>query len=109
MVTAGEATFGKDPKLNERIRKSISLALLWSFLLPYGLVADEGMWVYNNLPKKTLKDRYGFEPSDQWIDHMMKSSVRFPNGSGSFVSSNGLVMTNHHVAANALAKISTAE
>lgn len=93
-----------------RFRKTISLALLWSFVLPYSLVADEGMWVYNNLPKKALKDKYNFEPSDAWIEHMMKASVRFNSGgSGSFVSSNGLALTNHHVAANALAKISTAE
>jgi hypothetical protein len=70
--------------------------------------ADEGMWVFNNLPRKQLKDKYGFEPSEAWIDHVMKSSVRFNSGgSGSFVSSNGLVLTNHHVGADTLQKIST--
>ncbi len=72
--------------------------------------ADEGMWVYNQLPTKILKERYGFEPPAGWADHLMRSSVRFNSGgSGSFVSSNGLVLTNHHVAADTLAKISTAE
>lgn len=72
--------------------------------------ADEGMWVFNNLPRKQLKEKYGFEPTDAWIDHVMKSSVRFNSGgSGSFVSSNGLVLTNHHVGADTLQKISTAE
>jgi hypothetical protein len=68
------------------------------------------MWVFNNLPKKQLKELYGFEPSDEWIEHVMKSSVRFNSGgSGSFVSSTGLVLTNHHVGADTLHKISTSE
>lgn len=72
--------------------------------------ADEGMWVYNQLPTKILKERYGFEPPAGWAEHLMKASVRFNSGgSGSFVSSGGLVLTNHHVAADTLAKISTAE
>lgn len=72
--------------------------------------ADEGMWTFNNLPKEQLKARYGFEPTQEWLDHVMRSSVRFNSGgSGSFVSSDGLVLTNHHVAADTLAKISTAD
>jgi hypothetical protein len=71
---------------------------------------DEGMWLFNNPPRKTLKQRYDFDISDAWLEHLQKSSVRFNNGgSGSFVSSRGLVMTNHHVGADALAKLSTAE
>ncbi|MFN8856790.1 MAG: S46 family peptidase [Planctomycetaceae bacterium] len=71
---------------------------------------DEGMWVFNNLPRKQLKEKYGFEPTEAWIEHVMKSSVRFNSGgSGSFVSSNGLVLTNHHVGADTLHKVSTAE
>ena len=80
--------------------------LLW----PLTASADEGMWVYNQLPTTILKERYGFEPPTGWADHLMRSSVRFNSGgSGSFVSSTGLVLTNHHVAADTLAKISTAE
>lgn len=72
--------------------------------------ADEGMWVFNNLPRQQLKDKYSFEPSQAWTEHVMKSSVRFNSGgSGSFVSSTGLVLTNHHVGADTLHKISTAE
>jgi hypothetical protein len=70
--------------------------------------ADEGMWLYNQFPKKLLKEKHGFEPSDEWLKHVRLSSVRFNSGgSGSFVSSGGLVMTNHHVGADALAKMST--
>jgi hypothetical protein len=72
--------------------------------------ADEGMWLLNDLPTQHLKERYDFAPSDDWSRHIMLSSVRFMSGgSGSFVSSNGLVLTNHHVAADTLSKLSTPE
>jgi hypothetical protein len=67
--------------------------------------ADEGMWLYNNPPRKLLKDKYGFEPTDAWLEHLQKSSVRFNSGgSGSFVSEDGLALSNHHVGADALQK-----
>jgi peptidase S46-like protein len=88
--------------------------LLWRFIfwvvVPVPLLmADEGMWPFNNVPKAHLKQRYGFEPSDSWLEHVRLSSVRFNNGgSGSFVSANGLVMTNHHVASDCIQKLSSA-
>ena len=72
------------------------------------VVADEGMWLFNNLPVEYLKEKYDFEPTAEWTDHVMKSSVRFNvGGSASFVSSNGLVLTNHHVGSDTLSKLST--
>src|SRR5467141_3174192 len=69
--------------------------------------ADEGMWLSNSPPLKQFKERYHFEPTRQWLDHLQKASVRFNSGgSGSFVSATGLVITNHHVAADALQKFS---
>jgi hypothetical protein len=74
------------------------------------LPADEGMWVFDNLPLKQLKATYGFEPTPEWIAQLRGSAVRFNNGgSGSFVSADGLVMTNHHVGADTLQKLSTKE
>ncbi|MEZ6089498.1 MAG: S46 family peptidase [Pirellulaceae bacterium] len=72
--------------------------------------ADEGMWLFNDLPKEYLRDRYSFKPDDAWVHRLMRASVRLNSGgSGSFVSSNGLVLTNHHVASDTLHKLSTPE
>jgi hypothetical protein len=72
--------------------------------------SDEGMWLYNDLPRQTLRSRHDFDPSDAWAQHLMLSSVRFNSGgSGSFISSDGLVLTNHHVASDTLYKLSTPE
>src|SRR5213592_2555544 len=71
-------------------------------------LADEGMWLFNNPPLKQLKENYHFEPTPQWLEHLQKSSIRFNSGgSGSFVSSTGLAITNHHVGLDTLQKIST--
>ena len=72
--------------------------------------ADEGMWLFNALPKGHLKEAHDFEPTEAWSKHVMLASVRFNSGgSASFVSSTGLVLTNHHVGADTLHKVSTAE
>jgi len=71
---------------------------------------DEGMWLFNNPPKKILKEKYDFAPDAGWYEHLQKSSVRFNSGgSGSFVSADGLVMTNHHVGADAMQKLGSKE
>lgn len=71
---------------------------------------DEGMWLFNDLPVDMLRQKYGFEPSAEWAEHLMKSSVRFNvGGSASFISSTGLVLTNHHVGSDTLFKLSTPE
>jgi hypothetical protein len=92
------------------LRSSHALCVLCSLcmLLAPSLQADEGMWLFNNPPLKALQDKYHFQPTAAWLEHVQKSSVRFDNGgSGSFVSPDGLVMTNHHVGADCLGKIST--
>jgi hypothetical protein len=72
--------------------------------------AEEGMWTFDNPPLKLLAAKYNFHPSQAWLDHLRLSSVRFMDGgSGSFISADGLVLTNHHVARDQLQKNSTAE
>jgi hypothetical protein len=78
--------------------------------LPMTTYSDEGMWLFNNPPRERLKEKYGFELTDAWLDHARLASVRFNNGgSGSFVSPSGLLITNHHIGADSLQKLSTAE
>ncbi len=68
------------------------------------------MWPFDGLPRQQLKEKFNFEPTKEWLDHVRLASVRFDTGgSGSFVSANGLVMTNHHVALSTIQKVSTQE
>jgi hypothetical protein len=70
-------------------------------------VSDEGMWLLNDPPKKQLKDKYGYDLTDDWLKNAMHASVRLNSGgSGGFVSSEGLFVTNHHVAADSVQKLS---
>ena len=88
----------------------ISLRLVFAMLLATAIPArgDEGMWLFNNPPLKQLKEKYQFEPTPQWLEHLQKASVRFNSGgSGSFVSANGLCITNHHVGGGRAAKSSS--
>lgn len=83
-------------------------ALLLLLLRP--AAADDGMWLLNRPPLDLLRERHGFTPTPEWLQHVQRASVRFNNGgSGSFASTDGLVVTNHHVAADAIHKLSSAE
>src|ERR1700739_3872646 len=92
-------------KLTQHSRLILCLIAL---LFESRALADEGLWLFNNPPLKQLQDKYHFTPTAAWLEHVQKSSVRFDNGgSGSFVSADGLVMTNHHVGSDCLGKMST--
>jgi Peptidase S46 len=85
----------------------LAAALLLTTL---GAAGEEGMWTFDNIPSALIQQRYGFTPSQQWLDHVRLSSVRINDGgSGSFISPDGLLLTNHHVARGQLQKNSTAE
>lgn len=71
------------------------LALLVLFAAPAAF-ADEGMWLFEDLPAELLERKHGFKPTREWVDHVRLASVKVGGCSASFVSPDGLVMTNHH-------------
>jgi hypothetical protein len=88
-------------------RTLVVIALLAA--MPFVGYADEGFWPFNRIPRAAIKQALGVDLSDQWIERVQQASVRFPSGSGSFVSPEGLVLTNHHVSLDLLHKMSTPE
>ena len=90
------------------LRAALAALLLAATLAPAAL-ADEGMWAFNNLPRAEIKKRYGFEVTDEWVRRVESATVRFPNGTGSFVSPEGLVLTNYHIVEDIVGELSTAE
>jgi hypothetical protein len=88
------------------LRRAPFLAATVYLLLAAPGHTDEGMWLFSAPPRDQLKAKYGFDLTDAWLEHLMKSAVRFNSGgSGSFVSADGLVITNHHVGADDLQKL----
>src|SRR4029453_6061200 len=100
------------PSYDAPISKTLHTALRASlFVLAVALNTsvspDDGMGFFIAPSVRQLKEKYQFEPTQQWLEHLQKASVRFNSGgSGSFVSPNGLVITNHHVGADTLQKMS---
>ena len=90
------------------MKRLFSLVLAYAFVCSTIATADEGMWLYNEAPKDKIRAKYAFDVTQQWLDHVRLSSVRFNNGgSGSFVSANGLTFTNHHVGSECIQQLST--
>ena len=90
--------------------KRVALVFLVAVLgwTALGVRADEGMWTFDNVPRALIKQKYGFEITDQWLEHVRLASARVGNGgSGSFVSPDGLLFTNQHVGRGQVAKLST--
>lgn len=85
-----------------------SLLVLVGMALVRDAAADEGMWTFDNVPASQLEKQYGFLPTPEWLDRVRLGSVRLAQGcSASFVSANGLVMTNHHCAVDCIEQLST--
>lgn len=87
---------------------ALILALFSLQTLNFTARADEGMWTFNNVPRAEIKKKYGFDITDEWLKKVQLASVRFNNGgSGSFVSPNGLVLTNYHIVEDIVNEVST--
>jgi hypothetical protein len=82
-------------------------ALFLAVLLVLPIFADEGMWLFNKPPKDLIQKKYGFAVTPEFMDHLRLSSISFGGASGSFISSDGLVLTNHHVGQGAVQNLST--
>jgi hypothetical protein len=95
------------------MNRRLSLACLSAWLAAVWLLpshAEEGMWLFSDPPRRQIQAAYGFELTDAWLEHVRLASVRFNSGgSGSFVSEDGLVISNHHVGADAIQKLSSEE
>src|SRR6476646_9478175 len=84
-----------------------STLLVFALALP--LAADEGMCLFNAFPAAKVKEKYSFEVTDAFLNNLRLSSVRIGAGSGSFVSPNGLIFTNHHIASDCISKVANAQ
>jgi hypothetical protein len=88
--------------------KRVAIGLVAILLLSMLATADEGMWLFNNPPKDQIKVKYNFDLTPEFLDHLRLSSVKIGGGSSSFVSPDGLLFTNHHVAQGCIHNLSTA-
>ncbi len=79
------------------------LALAGSF----PAAADEGMWTFDNFPASAVQKTYGANVGAAWLDHVRLSTVRLTNCTASFVSPDGLILTNHHCVESCLAELSS--
>jgi len=106
-------SYHQSVEVKMKLRKflcALVLALFSLQTLQFTARADEGMWPFNNIPRAEIKRKYGFDVTDEWLKKVQLASVRFNNGgSGSFVSSTGLVLTNYHIVEDIVNEVSTPE
>jgi hypothetical protein len=93
--------------MNKLKRCLFSWVVLLAILIP--LYPDEGLWLFNMPPAELLKAKYNFTATSDWLNHLQLSSIRLGGASASFISPDGLVLTNHHVGSGAIQNLSTKE
>ena len=93
---------------SRRFLAALLVALFSVSALYVTAFAEEGMWPFNNVPRAEIKKKYGFDITDEWLNKVRLASVRFNSGgSGSFVSPDGLVLTNYHIVEDIVGEVST--
>src|SRR5450631_2258526 len=88
------------------MRGLLLLAVCTAFLPAH---ADEGMWTFDNFPAGAVKRNFGVDITPAWLDHVRLSTLRLTNCTASFVSPEGLILTNHHCIQSCLAALSSKE
>src|SRR5271156_1676676 len=86
-----------------------ALLLVLAGLAALPTLADEGMWTFDNFPSSAVRQSYGADVTPAWLDHVRLSTIRLTNCTASFVSPEGLILTNHHCVESCLAELSTKE
>jgi hypothetical protein len=101
MVSTG--TFVTDTLMRTSPLTALAVACLISASAP----ADEGMWTFDNFPKAAVREKHGVDITDAWLQRIQRATTRHESGcTGSFVSPDGLVLTNHHCVMECLADLS---
>src|SRR5882724_8651124 len=85
--------------------RTLGLIALLAAPLPAPLAADEGMWLFNNFPKDTVKTKHSFDVTDDLLSNLRLGTLRIGGGSGSFVSPNGLILTTRRLVADCIAAL----
>ncbi|HEY3654627.1 MAG TPA: S46 family peptidase [Steroidobacteraceae bacterium] len=83
------------------------ILLIMALFASLPALADEGMWTFDNFPASTVEKTYATEVTPAWLDHVRLSTIRLTNCTASFVSAEGLILTNHHCVESCLAELSS--
>lgn len=85
------------------------LLCVWVLTAPLSALADEGMWTFDDFPVASVQKAHGAHVTASWLDHVRLSTARLSNCTASFVSGDGLMLTNQHCIESCLAELSSAE
>jgi hypothetical protein len=90
-------------------RHALIALLAVAFFSASPAFADSGMWTFQEFPHGLLKSEHGTDVSSAWLERVRTATIRLSNCTASFVSSQGLILTNHHCAESCLDENSSAQ